>query len=173
MNKRTGDSMNYWILQTNPNVFVLEHECLYKEGQEDWWGISRYYNEIEFGDIAYIWKARDYRRFNDIKPRGIYAKATILLEPRRISQFQGKLDYLKQREAKYWSNLEQKTNHESKRAVIIKYCEPTNKLGLNALTENKLFSAGLGNIGPFKFTNAEIYKLDEEHAYKIEGLIKN
>jgi len=163
--------MNKWILQTNPNVFVLEHECLYKEGEEDWWGISRYFNEIEFGDIAYIWKARDWRRRNDIKPRGIYGKATILIEPRRISQFQGKLDYLKQRESKYWRDLEQKKNHEAKRSVIIKYCEPTNKLGLAALTETRLITTGLGNIGPFRFSRAEIYKLAEDEANKIEELI--
>jgi hypothetical protein len=163
--------MNYWILQVNPNVFKLDHESPYKEGENDWWGISRYFDEIELGDIAYIWKSRDYRRKRDTKPRGIYAKATVLIEPRRIPLFQTKLENLKKSQSSQWRDPEQKINHESKRSVIIKYCEPTSKLGLNALTENKLIAAGLGNIGPFKFTHAEIYKLDEEQADKIEVLI--
>ena len=165
--------MNYWVLQVNPNVFRLDHESLYREGAEDWWGISRYYNQIEYGDVAYIWRARDRRRHGEIMPRGIYAKATVLVEPRRISLFQTKLDDLKQGQAHDWSDPEQKRNHESKRSVIIQYCEPTNKLYLNALTENKLIAAGLGDIGPFKFTHAEIYKLNEEQADKIEELINS
>ena len=46
-----------------------------------------------------------------------------------------------------------------------------NKLGLAALTETRLITAGLGNIGPFRFSRAEIYKLAEDEANKIEELI--
>jgi hypothetical protein len=72
-----------------------------------------------------------------------------------------------------WKNPSEKRKQEEKPEVIIKYCEPTNRLFFNPITAEELRAADLDNIGPLRFTRADIYKLVDYEADKIERLIQN
>ena len=166
--------MNYWILQSNPNSFRLTQGSpvlYYQEGDDDWWGISRYFKIIQPGESAYIWQSIDYRSSSGIKPRGIYAQAAIISVPlNHTAQALAMIEKLKKRDAGAWQDCKVEEHQKSKPAILIKY---TFSIAMNPLTAEELHNAGLGHIGVLRFPHADIYKLTDIEANQIETLVKS
>ncbi len=164
--------MNHWILQSNPNSFRLTQGSpvlYYREGDDDWWGISRYFKIIEPGESAYVWQSIDYRFSTGIKPRGIYARATITSVPlHHTALSQARIDELKKRDAGAWQDPEMERHQKMKQTVLIRY---DLSIALAPLTAEELQRAGLGNIGVLRFPHADIYRLTDREARQIESLI--
>ena len=163
--------MSYWILQLNPTYFLDEEEPIsfYQKGEEDWWGISRSFKQIEHGEEAYIWQSTD-NRFRPRKPRGIYAKAIIISGPHHSQHHQMRIDKLKRLDVGKWRNHDVEQHQKSKPSLLIQYidCYAT-----NPLTVDDLIMAGLPNLGPLRFSHSEIYKLGESDALRIEALLRD
>jgi hypothetical protein len=164
--------MSHWILQNNPNSFRLTQGSpilYYQAGDEDWWGISRYFKTIAHGDVAYIWQSLDHRRSSEPKPRGIYAKATIeSVEPHAV-QHQVKIARLMKQDSGAWLDPKEEQHQKSKRTVLITYLE---SYALNPLTAEELTAAGLSSVGPLRFHHSDIYCLSDAECRKIETLLK-
>ena len=162
--------MSQWILQLNPNFFVEKGEPIsfYQKGEDDWWGISRYFKQIEGGEEAYIWQSIDYR-FLPHKFRGIYAKATIVSVPPHSQHHQMRINELKRQDVGKWANPAVEQHQKSKHSLLIRYIDC---YAINPLTVDDLVMAGLPNIGPLRFFRSEIYKLAEPDALKIENLLR-
>lgn len=145
----------------------MEPTSFYQKGEEDWWGISRYYKQIKIGEEAYIWQSIDYR-FHQHKPRGIYAKAVVVSYPPHSQQHQMRIDDLKRHDTGKWQSREEEKRQKTKLNLLIMY---TACYVINPLTEDDLMMAGLDTIGPFRFIHSEIYKLDDSDALIIQGLL--
>ena len=166
-----GGLMSQWILQLNPNYFTEKSEPIsfYQESENDWWGISRYFKQIEIGEEAYIWQSIDYR-FHPHKPRGIYAKAIIVSGPPHSQHHQMIINELKRQDVGKWRNPDVERHQKSKHSLLIRYidCYSTNPLNID-----DLMIAGLVNIGPLRFYHSEIYKLAEPDSLRIEYLLED
>jgi hypothetical protein len=168
--------MSSWILQINPNDYRTDNGApvyFYREGEEDWWGIRRYFDMVNDKDIVYIWQSNDHRIQKDFNSRGIYAKAVVTIEPNREHLFEEKIKALKQRYKNEWNDPAGQEIQKRKRTVVFIYCKPTKELVLSPLIDTELINAGLANIGPFGFTQGDIYKISQDQADKIEELIRD
>jgi predicted RNA-binding protein with PUA-like domain len=76
-----------WIFKSNPELFELD-ERLQDTEPHTTWKISRYKDEIQIGDLAFIWRTGP--------KRGIVAVMEITSKPQKM--------YELEREQKYWKN---------------------------------------------------------------------
>jgi len=73
---------NYWIFQSNPEIYNICDELNDPNQKEARWNVSRYYHKIKKGDFALHWIADKTG-----KNRGIHAIVEIISEPqlRKVS----------------------------------------------------------------------------------------
>ena len=84
--------MNYWIFKCDPNLYRLS-ERMEDSNPEISWTVTRYKNEIQSGDIAFLWQTGSRR--------GIYAVMMIETAPQDIPELLS--------EQPYWNNSDKKT----------------------------------------------------------------
>lgn len=77
--------MAYWIFKSNPELFHIDERLKDDEPITNW-KVSRYKDEIQIGDIAFIWRTGP--------KRGIVAVMEITSKPKEMHE----LDH----EQKYW-----------------------------------------------------------------------
>jgi len=118
------------------------------ENDSDTWGVNLFINEIEKGDVVFIWLTK----YKGKETRGIYAvaKITELPNPDR-EQFPW--------EAQYWKNQEAKERRKHLVNLELRY----SKLIIDKpILKDELEAAGLGNLLILKMRRATIYKVTKE-----------
>jgi hypothetical protein len=145
----------------------LVYEC--PVDQIDWWGISRYFKVIEPGEQAYVWQSIDYRSSQGVRPRGIYATATIASVPSSHSRENLKtIEILQKQDSAIWADREAETHQKQKPILLIRYDANVSP----PLTAEEAIKAGLEELGVLRFTHADIYKLSDREAVQIEGMLR-
>ena len=87
--------MKYWILQHNPELLPEDIDWPSGvAGTRDYWHISRYENDVEVDDIAFIWHAGSNR--------GIYNIAHIVSVPPHTLEAKREIGSLQDNDAPYW-----------------------------------------------------------------------
>ena len=164
--------MNYWILQMNPNSFLVDrnYSLAREQGKTDWWGITRYLNKVEKCDIAFIWHSKDYRKRAKHKESGIYAQAQVLCGTHHSPDEQKRIDQLKQQESPQFLDSNERTKQEAKPSILIKYDK--SYVG-HQLTKGEIVSAGLSHICIITFSHQGICPLSESDAAQIMKLLEN
>ena len=132
-------------------------------GEKDWWGISCLLSEVKPEDIAFIWQSIDYRHPLGPRPRGIYAKATIVSVPPHKPADQAIIDELKK------ADHETPSKQKGKPALLIKYIA---SYYANPLTDAELKKANLGKIHILQCPRPEISRLSGSDATSIEALLR-
>ena len=154
--------MSYWILQWNPNNYKLDGGNPYRVGEEDWWGISFCLDEVKPGDTAFIWQSIDYQHPTGPRPRGIYAKATIVSVPPHKPEVQARIDEMKK------ADTQTPAKQKQKPSLLIKYIA---SYYANPLTDTELKIAGLEKIHILQCPRPEISKLSDSGATSIKALL--
>ena len=153
--------MNYWILQSNPNTYCMDYIRRQKD-ESDIWAISRYVDEIEKGDIAFIWLSNEYRNGKLVKPRGIYAVARITELPDLQRQFESN--------DPYWIDKEEQKRLSALPKLELRYDE---SMLSRPLLVDDLKAANLGNLLILRMARWSIYKLAAQEGEAIKRLIDN
>lgn len=83
---------------------------------------------------------------------------------------QALIEKLKKRDAGAWQDRKVEEHQKSKPAILIKYAL---SIAMNPLTAEELQHAGLGNIGVLRFPHADIYRLTDVEANRIETLVRS
>ena len=146
--------MNCWILQSNINHFRWLDYIKEHKNDPDTWGINprqkRFINEIESGDIAFIWLTK----YRGKETRGIYAMAEITGLPEKDRK---PFPY----EKPYWINKEERDRIYQYPRLEIRYTNT--KFVDKFISKDELEAAGLGNLLILKWPRATIYKVTEEY----------
>ena len=162
--------MSSWILQLNPNVYRFPYDLDYTTGNDDWWGISSYFNIIKPGETAYVWQSIDYRRGNKKKPRGVYAKATVVSVPKQHSiEALNRIEELLKKDDGLWQDREAHRHQKEKLILLIRYDAKVQP----PLTAEEIINVGLNKLGVLRFTHAEIYKLSDSEAAQIDSMVED
>ncbi len=151
--------MNYWILQSNPNTYRQIDYMRAHWNEPDTWSISRYVNEIEIGDVAFIWLSNEKGENN----HGIYAMAKITALP-----VLGRQPF--EWEKPYWVD-----KAEQKRLLTLHRLElQYTKLIIDRpLLVDDLKAANLGDLPIFHVPQRAIYKLTEGRGAAIRRIIES
>lgn len=83
--------MKYWIFKTNPDNYRLDERLKDSEPKISW-TVTRYRNEIQKGDIAFIWRAGPNR--------GICAVMRIDTDPAEMEELESEQEYRVERDVK-------------------------------------------------------------------------
>jgi hypothetical protein len=149
--------MNYWILQSNPNTYRQNDYMRAHWDKPDTWSISRYTDEIDKEDIAYIWLSNEKGK----KTRGIYAMAEITELPILGKKFEW--------EGPYWIDKREKQRLLNLPKIELRYV----KLIVDKpLLVEELRTSSLRNLPILHMPQRSIYKLTEEDGYKISSIIQ-
>jgi predicted RNA-binding protein with PUA-like domain len=149
--------MNYWILQSNPNKYRQTDYIKAHWNETDTWAISRYVNEIEIGDIAFIWLSNEKGENN----RGIYAMAKIVDLPI--------LDRPLEWEDPYWIDREEQKRLFALPRLALQYIKPIID---KPLFVEELKIADLQGLPILRMPQRSIYKLTGEEGEKIKSIIE-
>ena len=124
----------------------------------DTWGISRFINEVERGDIAFIWLTK----YKGEETRGIYAMAKITGLP---DEKRKRFDW----EGQYWIDKGEMERLNSLPRLELQYI----KFMIDRpLLVDGLEAAGLEGLLILRMHQRGIYKLAEEEAKKIKRMIE-
>ncbi len=151
--------MAYWILQCNPRKFRIFDYWRDNPNLPDTWTIGRYSNEIEPGDMAFIWVSNDHRRQIE---RGIYAIAQVSSSPDENRQ-----PY--EQESGYWIDGVEQSGRRGLPRLEIRYIKVP--LARPLLASMLARTPGLENLQIFKFAQSGVYKLADVEGRIIESLI--
>ena len=149
--------MNYWILQSNPNTYRMIDYMRVHQNEPDTWSISRYVNEIEIKNIAFIWLSNEKGKNN----RGIYAMAEITGLPILHRHFEW--------EDPYWIDKEEQQRLFSLPRLELRY---TKLIIDSPLLVDELKAANLDDLLILRMPQRAIYRLTEEEGEKIKRLIE-
>ena len=132
------------------------------KNDSDIWGVSRFINEIERGDIAFVWLTK----YKGKETRGIYAMAKITgLPGENPEQIRRKFAW----EAQYWTD--QKAKERRRRLTNLELCY-TKLITDKSISKDELETTGLGNLLILRMSQRSIYKLTEEEGQKIKRMIE-
>jgi len=124
----------------------------------DTWGISLFINEVERGDIAFIWLTK----YKGKERRGIYAMAKITGLP---DEKRKRFDW----EGQYWIDKGEMKRLNSLPRLELQYI----KFMIDRpLLVDGLEAAGLEGLLILRMPQRGIYKLAEEEAKKIKRVIE-
>lgn len=83
--KSDGESMRYWIFKCNPDRYRIDERLKDAESNITW-RVTRYKDEIQMGDIAFIWRCG--------RERGIRAVMQIDSSPKEIPEIENEKKYI-------------------------------------------------------------------------------
>ena len=132
--------MNCWILQCNINHYRWIDQMKEHKNDPDTWAISRYVNEVNQEDIAFIWLSNEKGKNN----RGIYAMGEITkLLDKNMKSF----SY----EEPFWRKTKAAREAKERRMLLpsleLQYTFPyTDTLINKPILKDKLEEVGLGDL---------------------------
>lgn len=149
--------MTYWILQSNPNTYHQVDYMRDHQNEADTWSISRYTNEIEIEDRAFIWLSNEKGKKN----RGIYAMGEITALPIIGRRFEW--------EDPYWIDKKEKQRLFNLPRLELQY---TKLIIDNPILVQELKATNLNNLEILRMPQRSIYKLPKEVGEKIKRIIE-
>lgn len=132
--------MRYWIFKCNPDEYHIDARLEDAEPKTTW-RVTRYKDEIEKGDIAFIWRTGP-------KNRGICAVLRIESEPQEMPEFEHEQQYCLERDTSARIRI---VGRFTNRLHCISYIELKNTPGL----ENLSVFSGFQQTTNFKVTDEE------------------
>jgi len=150
--------MSYWILQANPNKYRMIDYLKTHWNEPDTWSISRYVNEIECKDIAFIWLSNEKGKSN----RGIYAMGEITGLPALHKHFAW--------EDPYWVDKEEQKRLFALPRLELRYV----KLIIDKpLLVDDLKAANLEDLLILRMHQRAIYTLTEQEGETLKRMVES
>jgi hypothetical protein len=144
--------MQYWILQHNPRLLPIDvPNPPGVPGNRDYWHISRYEDEVDIGDVAFIWHAGT--------SRGIYDITKILSVPPHKREADDQIELLRKNDNPYWADVHERERLRRLPTVLIERQYPRG-LKRPVLVE-ELREHGFGNLPIIRMAQRGIFRVEQ------------
>jgi hypothetical protein len=155
--------MQYWILHHNPKLLSLNVPCPAGVPENrDYWHISRYGDEVDVHDIAFIWHAGTNR--------GIYDVAKMLSVSPHGREAEEQIEVLERNDDPFWINTHERERLRRLPTVLIERQYPG---GLNRpVLVEELRRHGFGDLPIIRMAQRGIYRVERAMGARLLEYIR-
>ena len=153
--------MEYWILQHNPRLLPADipHPSDVPQNR-DYWHISRYGDDVDFGDVAFIWNAG--------VRRGIYRVATIVSVPPHTPEANEQIRCLTENDACFWTDPVERDRLRQQPTILIEDQYPN----MQPISASEIMRQGFSDLPVLQMPQRGIYKLHESTGHRLLDFIR-